>query len=213
METSKAVKALFLATLLTAILSLGLRTSDDEMIQSWALVLAVASAGAFTLAIVLPKYSKMNQSTKLISGFVNLGLMILLFGASFTILHKVNGLIAIDLQKSGPGEFMASCWSNTSGVVTGTKIATLSIKEGGVEQTLDVEANAARVVGGIFLVVISYIIAGRGLINSIPQETKDASMKLLAWTIFLAIIVSIGYGLYRWGAWEWFYSIVKNKIS
>lgn len=213
METKKAIKALFIIAFVTAIMSLGLRTSGGEIIQIWALVLAVASAGAFTLAITLPKYSKENQSTKLFSALVNLGLMILLFGTSFTLLHKINGLIAIDLQKNGPGQFMASAWSNTSGVVTGAKVATMSIKKDGVVQTLDVEANAARVVGAIFLVVISYIVIGRGFMNSIPPETKASFVKFFGWIIILAVLSAIGYVLYKVGLFEWVTELIKSKTS
>lgn len=212
METQKAVKALFITAVLTAALSLGFRAGGGEMVQIWALVFAVTAAGSFTLAIVLPKYSKANQSTKLFSAVVSLGLALILLGASFTLLHKVNGLIADDLNKNGPGEFMASCWSNTVGTITGGKIATISITKNGVEETLDVESNAGRVVGAIFLVVISYVIAGRGFINSIPDSTKEWFSKLMAWLIILAIIGGVGYGLYKLGAFEWGMDLIESKM-
>lgn len=203
METKKWTTGLFITAFTTALLSLGFRTGNGTMVQIWALVSAVVSAGTFILATTIPRYSRENQTTKLFTGMVNLCLAILMFGVIFTLLHKVNGLVADDIKTNGPGQFMASCWSNTSGAITGAKSATISIIEDDVESTLDVESNAPRVIGMIFLIVISYIVLGRGLINSIPQETKAGFIKVISWLIIIAIVTIVGYVLYKIDAWEW----------
>ena len=202
MEISKISKRVYIITGMTAVLSLGFRTGDAKIIQIWSVLLAVTSAGALTLAFAIPRYSKENQSTKLFSGLINLGLMILMFGASLTVLQKVNGLIAEDLRNNGPGQLMAECYSNTLGVINGTKIATILIKTEGVEETLVIEGNAPRICGAIFLIVLSYIVVGRTMINSIPQGAKDGFTKFILWIIILAIIGGLLYLAYRYNAWD-----------